>query len=656
MRRAIGAAFGLLALDLILIVSSGGFSVLGPVTPAGVGLRVAASLLLLALRYRLGGRVSPQWYGYLAILLLCLPLVHFRAYRLRGDGMWYYAYTRSLVFDRDLDLGNEYRGLGVAQFRGSQPVRETGLPRNTFPIGAGLLWIPFVLLGHVGVWLRNLHGVVTAYDGFTDPYLHATALGGLLMGWLGLLVLDRLLRRWFSPGVAFAASIGTVMGGFLFWYMGYQPIYTQAPSFLLATVFIARWVRGPKTARDFAVLGLILGAASCVRWQNAILGFLPLWTLAGMGLERVWPAVRKAAALAAAFLLAFAPQLVAWKILFDRYYVGVPIGEDYMRWNHPFLQEVLFSSRHGLFSWSPVLMLAAVGFLFFLRREPRFGIPLVFLLAGLTYVNASVSDWWAGGSFGARRFDSAIPIFALGLATAMQGTMGFIRRRPGAVLGLFLFALVALNVLFMEQYRSGRLPVDDTMSWETAAGGMLEDFFDGVGYPFSFPANWAFALRYDRPKTQYDLLVGKYLFHWHNNLGGVIDLGVSDPPFIGNGWSTVIDWESRPREVRVAVSEPAGIFVPTDQPETLRILVECAVPLRTEPRWIEVWLNGARLGGFLPGHGMKEYELLAPALWWRRINLLEFATGDESSTDPFLVVDRIRFERAPDSAGAFGRQ
>ena len=646
MKRGIDAALGLLALDLTLIVSSGGFSVLGAVSPGGVGFRVATSLALLVLRYRLvGSAANAQWYGYLAILLLCLPLVHLRAYRLRGDAMWYYAYARSLAFDRDLDFSNEYRRLGVDQFRGSQPVRETGLPRNTFPIGAGLLWIPFLVLGHVGAGLRNLHGLTTAYDGFTDPYLHGAALGGLLIGWLGLLVLDRLLRRWFSPGTAFAAAVGTVMGSFLFWYMGYQPIYTQAPSFLLATLFIARWIRGPKTTRDFAILGLILGAAACVRWQNALLGFLPLWTLCGMALERLWPAVRKVGALAGSFLVAFTPQLLAWKILFDRFYLGVPLGEDYMRWSQPFLEEVLFSSRHGLFSWSPVLLLASIGFLFFLRREPRVGIPLAILLAGLTYVNGSVADWWAGGSFGARRFDSAIPIFALGLATAVQGAMGFVRRRPGAVLGLVLFGLVGVNVLFMEQYRRGRLPVDDTISWEIAAGGMLEDFFDGVGYPFSFPANWVFALRYDRPKTQYDLLIGKYLFHWHNNLGGVIDLGVTDPPFVGNGWSSVTDWEERPRAVRVAVSEPAGVFVPTDRPETLRILVECAVPAGTEPRWVDVWLNGARLGGVRPDHGMREYALVAPARWWRRINLLEFATGDETSAEPFLAVDRIRFER-----------
>ena len=216
MKRFVETSLGLLAVDLALITVSGGFSVFGPVGTTGFLYRIVASLLLLAWRYRLSGLsrlpgslANARWCAYLAILLVGLSLVHLRGYRLRGDAMWYYAYARSLAFDRDLDFSNEYRRLGVDHFRGSQPVRETGLPRNTFPIGAGLLWIPFLVLGHVGTGLRNVYGQPTAYDGFSDPYLHAVALGGLLIGWLGLLVLDRLLRRWFSPGVSFAASVGT---------------------------------------------------------------------------------------------------------------------------------------------------------------------------------------------------------------------------------------------------------------------------------------------------------------------------------------------------------------------------------------------------------------------------------------------------------------
>jgi hypothetical protein len=157
------------------------------------------------------------------------------------------------------------------------------------------------------------------------------------------------------------------------------------------------------------------------------------------------------------------------------------------------------------------------------------------------YVNSSVSDWWGGGAFGARRFDSTLPMLALGLATTLLWLEGVITRHPRWVtVGVVGFAILA-NALLMEQYRKSRLAADDTVSWETAARGATEDVFDVIGYPFSFPMNWIFAWRYDRPKTQYDILVGKYLFHRIKDLGGVIELGPRDPPFIGNGWSGLRD-------------------------------------------------------------------------------------------------------------------
>jgi hypothetical protein len=646
-RIVVEIALVLTGIDLGLIVLSGGLSAFGPLDSGGFTFRLVSALFLLGLHYFLARRPEKaSFYGYLGLLLLLIPLLHFRGYRLRGDGLWYYSYAHSVSFDRDIDLTNQYQRLGIDHFRGSQPVRESGLARYTFPVGAPLMWVPFVQVGHLGVWLRNVHGIETAYDGYSDPYFHSVALSSLLIGWVGLLVLDRFLRRWFSPAMSFATVAATGFASFLMWYLAYQPIYTHTLTFLLICSLLLRWVHHREAASDFAILGLLLGAAACVRWQNAVFGILPALSLARGLMDKRWRfSLTGAGALAGTFLLGILPQLVTWKIIFDRFWIGVPLGAGYMRWADPFLTETLFSSRHGLFSWSPVLIFAAFGLFGFLWRHPRFGLPLMCLLILQTYINSAVADWWAGGSFGARRFDSVLPILALGLATAVAWLSKFVRRRPEAVVAGLLILFISANGLFMEQYRKGRIPTDDTISWETAAQGILEDVFDAVGYPFSFPANWIFAAKYDRPKTQYDLLVGKYLFHRMNNLGGVIELGENDPPFIGNGWSGVTDWEDRPRTLRLAVGPRAGIFVPTDRAEPLRIFIECAAPKQTEPQWVEVWLNGQRLGGFLPGKEMKEHVVTTDERWWRRINLLELAASKETHGNPYLAVDRLRFER-----------
>ena len=632
----------LLLIDLSIIVMTGGVSLVGETSGTAFGVRVAIAIALFA---RAAYHQKRRIYAFIVVLLLLYPLLHYRGYRLRGDGLWYYSFTHSVAFDLDIDLGNQYARLGIENNRGSQPVRETARPRFTYPVGAPLAWVPIVWVGHIAAFVSNLYGVEARYDGFSDPYFHTLALGNLLIGWLGLLVLDRFLRRWFDDDVAFLATLGIGLATFLGFYLTYHAIYTHALTFLLIGLYLTRWVQKPKSVSDFVWIGLLLGAAACVRWQNGVFGLLLAPEL--VRLARALD-VRRIAGFGAAMLAGLLPQLVSWKILFDRLYIGVPLGEGYMRWSDPFVTETLFSSRHGLLSWSPILIAAFIGLVGFVWRHPRIGLPLTGMLVLLTYVNSSVADWWAGGAFGSRRFDSVLPILALGLATSIAYVMAKIRRHPATAVGALLAVFVGLNVLLMEQLRKGRIPVDSTMSWQAAWEGMLEDVFDGVGYPFSFPMNWLFAERYDRPKTQYDILVGQYLFHRMGSLNGVIDIGLTDPAFLGNGWSGLKDWNGRPREVRWAEAPGAGVFVPTDRAETLRVYVSAAAPPSGVRRPVEVLLNGRGLGSFYPDDALFEHAFTADARFWKRINLLEFRPADAPALgegEPFLALDRLRFER-----------
>ena len=646
--RAVRVALWLVALDVVAVVVSGGVSLIGPVTDVGFGIRVGIVVVLLGLDAGMHrDRRRAALYGYLAMLLLLVALLHTRGYRLRGDGLWYYSYAHSVAFDGDIDLTNQYERLGIEDKRGSQSVPQTGRARYTYPVGAPLSWVPFLLgPGHAGAALRNAYGIRTAYDGFSDPYFHAVALGSLGFGWAGLLVLDGLLRKWFAGWVAFLTSAGIGLGTFLAWYLAYHAIYTHTLTFLLVALFLKRWLDAPESLRDYSILGLLLGLAACVRWQNGVFALLPAGRLAKRMLGGAWrEALARGLTFGGMVVLGLLPQFVSWKLIFDRFYIGVPLGEGYMRWADPFWTEMLFSSRHGLLSWSPLLALALVGLVFFVRREPRIGLPLTGMLVLLTYVNSSVADWWGGGSFGARRFDSTLPILALGLATTIAWAEGFVERHARTVVAGVVVVFLLLNGLLMEQYRKGRIPVDATLSWQSAAEGMLEDVFDAVGYPFSFPMNWLFAYRYDRPKTQYDILVGNYLFHRMNSLSGVIDIGETDPPFIGNGWSGVRDFRDRKRAVRLATGPRAGVFVPTDRAEALRVEIECAVPAGESPIPVRVFVNGFQIGVIVPDGEMRWHEFTAAAPLWKRLNLLELVPLVETEGAPYLAVDRFRFER-----------
>jgi hypothetical protein len=83
------------------------------------------------------------------------------------------------------------------------------------------------------------------------------------------------------------------------------------------------------------------------------------------------------------------------------------------------------------------------------------------VIALQVYVNASVSDWWAGNAFGQRRLIDVLPFFALGGAALIQRI-----KRPVLAAPLLLSGLVTWNVLFMIQYRFGYIPRGEAITWQ----------------------------------------------------------------------------------------------------------------------------------------------------------------------------------------------
>jgi hypothetical protein len=78
---------------------------------------------------------------------------------------------------------------------------------------------------------------------------------------------------------------------------------------------------------------------------------------------------------------------------------------------------VLVASRHGLFAWSPVYGLALAGWVLLAREPQTRGLGMA-CLAGFAIqwvLNALPVDWWAGWSFGARRFVDVVPLVVMGL-------------------------------------------------------------------------------------------------------------------------------------------------------------------------------------------------------------------------------------------------
>ena len=571
--------------------------------------------------------------------------------RLDADAVEYYSHLRSLYFDRDVDFANEFAHFGIlTRWDKSQPT-VTGHRRTVFSVGPALLWMPFYAAGDLVARQRG-----DVQDGYSPSHIRAVCLGSLVYGVLGLLLVHRVLGDRFAPPVPFWTTLLLGYATFLFWYMAYEPVMSHAPSFFLAALaLVVWWGRGtgllPGRA---ALLGLVAGLATLVRWQNALLLVLPLATLA---LERERPArtAASAAALLGAFALALVPQLLVFKAIFGTYLLGHPAqGRDFLHLTRPALLETFFSSRHGLLFWTPVLwagFLGLVGLIAkdwrtkgWLDKDRRTAVLLALPILVMTYTNASSGDWWAGGSYSNRRFDSTLPFLALGVGATLAALRGLAARRPGAVLAGVGAALALWNVLFMEQYRRGAIPRDDTVSFARVAENSADVFATAFGSPVAWPANWIFSVRHGLPPDRYDLMVGKYLFFMQNNLGGVIDVGADpglDQALLGEGWGVRTPCAGAADGVCRPVQGRARLFGALHAPETLDLTVRAAGPGR-----LRVLVNGVAVAERALAEGLEDVTARVPGARWRS-GLNEIALdADPGAT---AQVDRVVFRRLEDA-------
>ena len=101
---------------------------------------------------------------------------------------------------------------------------------------------------------------------------------------------------------------------------------------------------------------------------------------------------------------------------FETGYVSI---RDFL-WRSPVFFSVLFSSDHGLLSWTPLLGLAILGLLFFAFRLPKVGIPFFTALVAFYLFISFYPDWAGISSYGNRFFVSLTPLFILGLAYLLE--------------------------------------------------------------------------------------------------------------------------------------------------------------------------------------------------------------------------------------------
>jgi hypothetical protein len=322
-----------------------------------------------------------------------------------GDGHYLHLVARSIAFDGDLDLGNQYRAFGDRWGMGRWPAQDGWhLPPRS--IGPALLMVP-------GLWLHDLVNAPT----LSGPSY--AAIGPALVPALCFWLISFRLRR-LAPQSGFDSEFAALIAVLAFvlpFYAWGRSAYPHAGD-ALATSVVVFALLAPRPRALF--VGGALALCLLMRLQNLLWLLWPALVYLSPGEtnreERPLPARARDLALVGSVA---ALGLVPWAYLT----IAHPGSEiTATRWGTQFfnLEDYgsdlvrVFFGIHGLITWTPVVLLALVGLL--LPNEARRErVGALFVLVALCLVMASVRDVGGGDAFGARRLCGLTPLIAWGL-------------------------------------------------------------------------------------------------------------------------------------------------------------------------------------------------------------------------------------------------
>ncbi len=419
------------------------------------------------------------------LFLLTLPLVN---PWVRGDGVGYYAYLRSALIDHDLRFENDYLGANESFLMGHVDAQgrllpamytKTGYVDNHFTVGPAILWAPVMLAVHGSVLLADHFGAHIPADGYSHPYLMAMALTTSCYGFLALFLSYRITRKYFNERWTFLATVGIWVASSLPIYMYFNPSWSHAHSAFSVALFLWYWdkTRLTRTMSQWAILGLLAGLMGNVYYPNVILLIFPaletiylLRSKQAGGSQLGAPFGNLAlncATMGAILVASLLPTFITRRIIY-----GSPFATGYppiltWNWKSPVLLRILFSSDHGMFSWTPILILAVAGLFFLLKRDALWGAGSILTFLAFYYFIASYPDWDGLSSYGNRFFISLTAIFVLGLATLLSSIYEWLgnAKLTFAVVCPVLALLIVWNFAFIFQWGTHLVPARGNISW-----------------------------------------------------------------------------------------------------------------------------------------------------------------------------------------------
>lgn len=367
------------------------------------------------------------------------------------DAAHYYSY---LPYKFCNNNSFEFQG-GYTAFLADGPKGK--MPKTTY--GMSIMYAPAFALGY-----KIAYNQKSPLDGFSEPFATCNYWGGVFYVMLGLIILRNFLKNFFNEVVTTITLICVFFGSMLFYYTLCNNEMTHGYLFFLFTAFLNltyKWHQKPKLIISL-FLGIIVGLISLIRpTEILIVLFFVFWNVTSIAEFKAKFKLFTANYLhiivmaVIAFLL-WVPQFMFWKEYTGSYlYFSYP-GERFF-WNDPQIVNVLFSYRKGWFTYTPVILIAFLGFFFFKKKFPVSKWVFIFLTCLFIYILSCWWDWFFGGCFGARGFCQHIAFLAIPIAFFIDSVFFSEKKfifKPLLILvsTIFIILCVCLNIGQTYQY------------------------------------------------------------------------------------------------------------------------------------------------------------------------------------------------------------
>ena len=375
------------------------------------------------------------------------------------DALGYYMYLPGIFIYQDV---KELKWLpkidSTYHVTGGNLYQATALDNGDYAFkylaGVAVMEMPFFIIGH---FCAKISGAPT--DGFSWPYQYAIIWGAVFWFLIGLIVLRKVLLRYFSEQITALTILLLVFGSNLIQYVSVDGAMSHSYIFPLYALVLWWTIRWHETfSKKYAIaIGFVIGLATISRPTELIMLFIPLlWALDHSGqLKEKWKIVRKNYTqiflVMAGGILGILPQLVYWK-----YATGSWIYDVGSKWNflNPWWR-VLIGFEKGWFIYTPIAIFMVAG-LFFLKGKPFRKAVMIFTLLNL-WIIISWSDWRYGASYSTRALTQSYPVLALAFACFLERFYHGKARYIVVSLGLFL---CVVNIIQIGQYNSTVLHYD----------------------------------------------------------------------------------------------------------------------------------------------------------------------------------------------------